>query len=68
MGMQQSQLLMHKLIERGAVVAPNEEIVTATETGVRRQTYREIRSRSHQLAHALAEAGIGIGDLSLIHI
>ena len=53
MGMQQSQLLMHKLIERSAIVAPNEEVVTATEGGVRRQTYRETRARSHQLAHAL---------------
>ena len=62
MGMQQDQLLMHKLIERGAIVAPNEEVVTATADGVRRQTYRETRARSHQLAHALANAGIDIGD------
>jgi len=62
MGMQQSQLLMHKLIERSVVVAPDEEVVTATEDGTRRQTYRETRARSHQLAHALAEAGMGIGD------
>ena len=62
MGMQQGQLLMHKLVERSAVVAPNEEIVTATEDGVRRQTYAETRARAHQLAHALADAGIGIGD------
>jgi len=58
MGMQQDQLLMHKLIERSAIVAPDEEVVTATEDGVRRQTYRETRARSHQLAHALAGAGI----------
>jgi len=62
MGMQQAPLLMHKLIERSAVVAPNEEIVTATEDGVRRQTYVETRARAHQLAHALADNGIGIGD------
>jgi len=62
MGMQQSQLLMHKLVERSAVVAPNEEIVTATEDGVRRQTYAETKVRSHQLAHALADQGIGVGD------
>ena len=62
MGMQQDQLLMHKLIERSAIVAPDEEVVTATEDGVRRQTYRETRARSHQLAHALAGAGIEIGD------
>jgi len=62
MGMQQTQLLMHTLIERSAVVAPDEEIVTATEEGVRRQTYRETRARSHQLAHALGDFGIGVGD------
>jgi len=62
MGMQQTQLLMHTLVERSAVVAPDEEIVTATEEGVRRQTYRETRARSHQLAHALGDFGIGVGD------
>jgi len=62
MGMQHPQLLMHTLVERSAVVAPNEEIVTATEHGVRRQTYRETKARAHQLAHALADVGIGVGD------
>ena len=58
MAMQHTPLLMHRLLDRGAKVAPNEEIVTATETGVRRQTYRQTRDRAHQLAHALAAAGI----------
>ena len=62
MAMQHTPLLMSKIIDRGAKVAPNEEIVTATENGVRRQTYKETRDRAHQLAHALAEAGIAIGD------
>jgi len=62
MGMQQTPLLMHRLIERSAIVSPDEEIVTATEDGVRRQNYRQTKARSHQLAHALADAGIGIGD------
>lgn len=62
MGMQQPQLLMHKLVERSAVIAPNEEIVTATEDGVRRQTYAETKVRAHQLAHALADAGVEVGD------
>ena len=53
---------MSKIIDRGAKVAPNEEIVTATENGVRRQTYKETRDRAHQLAHALADAGIAVGD------
>lgn len=62
MGMQQAQLLMHKLVERGAMLAPDEEIVTATSDGVRRQTYADTRERAHQLAHALAGVGVAVGD------
>ena len=62
MAMQHPPLLMSNILDRGAKVAPNEEIVTLTENGVRRQTYKETRDRSHQLAHALAGAGIKIGD------
>ena len=62
MAMQHTPLLMSNILDRGAKVAPDEEIATATESGVRRQTYRESRDRAHQLAHALADAGIGIGD------
>ena len=62
MAMQNTPLLMSNILDRGAVVAPHEEIVTATETGVRRQTYKETRDRAHQLAHALAAAGIKVGD------
>ena len=62
MAMQRTPLLMSNILDRGAKVAPNEEIVTATEAGVRRQTYRETRDRAHQLAHALRQAGIGVGD------
>ena len=60
--MQQTPLLMSRLLDRGARVAPEEEIVTATASGTRRRTYRESRDRAHQLAHALAGAGIGVGD------
>ena len=62
MAMQRTPLLMSNLLDRGAKVAPNEEIVTATEDGVRRQTYLETRNRAHQLAHALHDAGIEVGD------
>jgi fatty-acyl-CoA synthase len=62
MAMQHTPLLMSNILDRGAKVAPNEEIVTATENGVRRQTYRETRDRAHQLAHALKDAGVEIGD------
>ncbi len=62
MGMQHSPLTMSRLIDRGAVIQPESEIVTATEEGTRRQTYRETVDRSHQLAHALRRAGMEIGD------
>ncbi|NCF45235.1 MAG: long-chain-fatty-acid--CoA ligase [Proteobacteria bacterium] len=62
MAMQHTPLLMSNILDRGAQVAPNEEIVTLTEDGVRRQTYKQSRDRSHQLAHALAGAGIKVGD------
>ena len=62
MAMQHTPLLMGPVLDRGARLAPNEEIVTATENGVRRQTYKETRDRAHQLAHALADCGIEVGD------
>ena len=63
MAMQHTPLLMSNILDRGATVAPNEEIVTLTETGVRRQSYRETRDRAHQLAHALAGIGIKVGRI-----
>ncbi|MCZ6657939.1 MAG: long-chain fatty acid--CoA ligase [Gammaproteobacteria bacterium] len=62
MAMQHTPLLMSRILDRGATVAPNEAIVTATESGVRHQTYKQTRDRAHQLAHALREAGIKVGD------
>lgn len=62
MGMQNSPLLMSRLIDRGGTVAPHVDIVTATEDGSRTQTYAETRDRAHQLAFALKDAGIGVGD------
>lgn len=62
MTMQQTPLLMSRLMDRGAQMQPEVEVVTATADGTRRQTLAETRDRAHQLAHALAKAGIGIGD------
>ena len=62
MAMQHSPLLMSRILDRGAKVAPNEEIVTLESDGVRRQTYAELRDRAHQLAHALKDAGVVVGD------
>ena len=62
MTMQQTPLLMSNIMDRGAHVQPDVEVVTATADGVRRQTMAETRDRAHQLAHALADAGVKIGD------
>ena len=62
MAMQRTPLLMSRIIDRGATVAPDVEIVTATDQGARRQTLAETRDRAHALAHALADAGIRPGD------
>lgn len=62
MGMQHTPLTMSRIISRGSTIQPNSEIVTATEDGVRRQTYSETVKRSNQLANALSGAGIEIGD------
>ena len=62
MAMQRTPLLMSRIIDRGATVAPEAEIVTATADGARRQTLAETRARAHQLAHALAAFGIRPGD------
>lgn len=62
MAMQQTPLLMSNILDRGAKVAPSEEIVTATGEGVRRQNYLETRNRSHQLAYALSDCGVEVGD------
>ncbi len=62
MTMQQTPLLMHRLMDRGADLQPEVEVLTATETGVRSQTMLETRNRAHQLAHALNDAGVELGD------
>lgn len=62
MTMQQTPLLMHRLMDRGAMLQPDVEVMTATADGARSQTMLETRNRAHQLAHALNDAGIQIGD------
>lgn len=59
---QTSPLLLSRLLDRGAQVAPNEEIVTMTSDGLHRQSYEQTCHRAHQLAHALHDAGIRPND------
>lgn len=62
MTMQQTPLLMHRLMDRGALMQPDVEVLTATADGARSQSLLETRHRAHQLAHALSGAGVEIGD------
>src|SRR5690606_18723913 len=58
MTMQKTPLLMHRLMDRGAMLQPDVEVMTATADGVRSQTMMATRNRAHQLALLLNEAGI----------
>ena len=62
MAMQHTPLLMSRIVDRGATVSPDVEIVTATATGEHRQSLADTRDRAHQLAYALRDAGIRPGD------
>ena len=55
-------LLVSTLLERGALLAPQEEIVTVGKFGTLTQTYAETRRNACKLANALSAAGVGIGD------
>lgn len=60
--MQQTPLLMSRLLGRGARLDPNEEIVTLQADGTHRQTLRTTWERASQVAGALADHGIKVGD------
>ncbi len=62
MTMQRTPLLMSRLMDRGARLSPDEEIVTATGGAPQRQTYAQTRARACQLANALRRHGIAVGD------
>jgi fatty-acyl-CoA synthase len=62
MTMQKTPLLMSRILGRGAQLDPNEEIVTLLENGTHRQTLRTTWDRASQLAGALKEYGIEVGD------
>lgn len=62
MTMQQTPLLMSRILGRGAKLDPNEEIVTLLENGTHRQTLQTTWDRANQLAGALQDYGIEVGD------
>ena len=56
------QLNLRKLFERGCRIQPDNEIVTRTDIGYHRITYRQLQARSTRLASALSKVGISPGD------
>ncbi len=62
MTMQQTPLLMSRILGRGAMLDPNVEVVTLTNDGTHRQTLEATAKRGARLAHALASHGIKVGD------
>ena len=62
MTMQRTPLLLSRLLGRGALLSPNEEIVTLTSDGRHRQSLKKTWERAGQLANALAQYGIKEGD------
>ena len=76
MTMQNTPLLMSRILGRGAHLDPEVEVVTQQAEGTHRQTLRKTWARANQVANALHAHGIKVGDrvgrfmwnLSLIHI
>ncbi|HEY2776258.1 MAG TPA: AMP-binding protein, partial [Candidatus Binatia bacterium] len=62
MTMQRTPLLLSRLMDRGPLLNPREEIVTRTETGLHRQCWKDLKRRACQVASALEQDGIAIGD------
>ena len=62
MTMQNTPLLMSRILGRGALLDPEVEVVTMQADGTHRQSLKQTWDRANQLAHALAGVGIGVGD------
>ena len=62
MTMQQTPLLLSRILGRGARLDPNEEVVTLQAKGTHRQTLKTTWQRAQQLANALNAEGIKVGD------
>jgi fatty-acyl-CoA synthase len=62
MTMQNTPLLMSRILGRGATLDPDVEVVTMQADGTHRQTLKQTWERASQLAHALNNHGIKVGD------
>ena len=63
MTMQQTPLILSRILGRGAALDPEVEVVTAQAGGTtHRQTLGQTWDRANQVAHALKNNGIEVGD------
>mgnify|MGYP001166800870 FL=1 len=62
MTMQNTPLLMSRILGRGALLDPEVEVVTQQANGTHRQTLGKTWARANQVANALHAHGIKIGD------
>ncbi|MEE3300793.1 MAG: long-chain fatty acid--CoA ligase [Pseudomonadota bacterium] len=62
MTMQNTPLLMSRILGRGAILDPEVEIVTQQANSTHRQTIKKTWDRANQVAHALNKHGIKVGD------
>lgn len=62
MTMQNTPLLMSRILGRGAKLDPEVEVVTMQADGCHRQTLKQTWDRANQVAHAMNAHGIKIGD------
>jgi len=62
MTMQNTPLLMSRILGRGAMLDPEVEVVTMIKDGTHRQSLKQTWDRANQLAHALKESGVEVGD------
>ena len=62
MTMQNTPLLMSRILGRGAILDPEIEIVTQQADGTHRQTIKQTWDHANQVAHALKKQGIEVGD------
>ena len=63
MTMQQTPLILSRILGRGASLDPEVEVVTAQAGGTtHRQTLGQTWARASQVAHALKNHGIEVGD------
>ena len=62
MTMQNTPLLMSRILGRGAILDPDVEVVTAQADGTHRQSLAQTWERAQQVANALKNHGIEVGD------